>query len=175
MTFRYHLADLAAQNSNYPFHGNVMGLTSSLHPIVELFPKWEIDNWDNKWCAAFVYYCCIEAGYKIPVKHPNEAIKCNFAGCSAWETWAKLKENNFYHEMGEGEFEPAIGDIILYDNVFMNQEHDHIGIIVDVDNGYLRVAEGNVGNISAIVKRSINTNVRGFIRLPDSMNVRYSE
>ncbi|MDH8679281.1 hypothetical protein QE109_14075 [Fusibacter bizertensis] len=60
-----------------------MGLTSNLQPIIDLFPKWNLENWDNRWFAAFVFYCCIEAGYKIPVKHTNEAVKCDFAGCSA--------------------------------------------------------------------------------------------
>jgi len=171
MTFRNHLAKLAVENAKYPFHGNVMGLSSNLQPIVDLFPTWDIENWDNRWCAAFVYYCCIESGYKIPVKHSDETVKCNFAGCSAWEAWARLDENNFYFKMGE-EFEPQVGDIILYDNVFMNQEHDHIGIIVEVQKTYFRVAEGNIGNISAIVKRPLNTNVRGFIRIPDRMNIK---
>lgn len=175
MTFNNNLAKLAVENANYPFHGNVMGLKSNLQPIVDLFPKWDIENWDNRWCAAFVYYCCIESGYKIPVRHPDEAVKCNFAGCSAWEAWASLKENKFYYKMGDDDFEPNVGDIILYDNVFINQEHDHIGIIVEVQNEYFRVAEGNIGNISAIVKRPINTSVRGFIRIPDSMNIRFEK
>ncbi len=42
---------------------------------------------------AFVYYCCIKVGFNIPIKYPNENVKCNFAGCVAWESWTNLPEN----------------------------------------------------------------------------------
>lgn len=167
MTFRRHLAELAAQKTRIPFHGNLIGLSSNLHPIVNLFPVWDLENWDNRWCAAFVYYCCVEAGYKIPVKSDHESVPCNFAGVSAWEAWAKLDENDFFYEGKDNAFIPDVGDIVLYDFVFINQEHDHIGIVVGVENDTLRVAEGNVGNISAIVTRKRDDNVRGYIRISD--------
>ena len=173
MTFRYDLAKLAVEKANYPFHGNTMGLVSNLQPIADLFPKWDLDNWDHKWCAAFVYYCCIEAGYKIPVRYSHETVKCNFAGCSAWEAWASLHDNGFFFKVAEKTFEPSVGDIVLYDNVFLNQEHDHIGIIVEVHHEYFKVAEGNIGNISAVVRRPRYANIRGFIRIPDNMHVKF--
>lgn len=97
----------------------------------------------------------------------HESVTCNFAGVSAWESWAKLEENNFFHECNDPSFIPEMGDIILFDYVFINQEHDHIGIIVGVEKDTLRVAEGNVGNISALVTRKRNDNVRGYIRISD--------
>lgn len=59
---------------------------------------------------------------------------------------------------------PKIGDIILFDNVFENKEHYLIGIIIDVDIERIETAEGNVNNVTALVKRSYS-NVRGFVRL----------
>ena len=61
---------------------------------------------------------------------------------------------------------PQIGDIVLFDCVFRNEEHDHIAIIVDVNKDFITTAEGNFNNVSAIVKRTYN-NVRGYIRLDD--------
>ncbi len=170
MMFRSDLASVAVKNAYYPFHGNIMGLESNLQPIADLFPKWDLTNWDNKWCAAFVFYCCIETGYDIPVKHSHESINCNFAGCSAWEKWASIEDNDFYYKYNSADFEPQIGDIVLYDNVFIDQEHDHIGIIVDTSQDYLRVAEGNINNISSVVRRPLNSKIRGFIRIPDRIH-----
>ena len=79
------------------FHGDIMGAKSNLQPIAKLFPTsptWQLEQWKNCWCAAFVYYCVIKAGYDLPVKYPSEAVSCNFAGVKAWEEWAKLSEIN---------------------------------------------------------------------------------
>ena len=39
---------------------------------------------------------------------------------------------------------------------------------LDTDNISISVAEGNVNNLSIIMKRPINSKIRGLIRLPDS-------
>jgi len=90
-----HLADIAKTEACKFFHGNVMGVPTNLHPISDLFPyseTWNVNSWDGVWCAAFVYWCCINAGYELPVRYENESVSCNFAGCIAWEQWAKLLE-----------------------------------------------------------------------------------
>lgn len=53
--------------------------------------------------------------------------------------------------------------------VFINQEHDHIGIILEVDADTITVAEGNAfhDNISRIIKRRIDKHIRAYIRIPD--------
>lgn len=184
-----YLASIAKTEARKFFHGNIMGSPTNLHPIADLFgytETWTIDSWDNNWCAAFVYWCCINAGYELPIRHKNEAVSCNFAGCIAWEQWGKLPEVGYWVER-EGQMvtesnhltsnalsqpksdylclSPQIGDIVLFDYICQNKEHDHIAIITDVSQEYIETAEGNFNNISAIVKRPYN-NVRGYIRLP---------
>jgi len=166
---RIDLAKIAYKEGTKCFHGNVMGLESNLDPIIELFPKWSKENWDNKWCAAFVYYCIIQAGVELPVRHPNEKITCNFAGCLAWEQWATLPENQYYIEIENNIISTEAGDIILYDNVFCDSSHDHIGIVIQDQNDEVVVAEGNIGNISGIVRRKKDKHIRGLIRLPDKL------
>ena len=159
-----HLADIAKNEALKFFHGNIMSVPTNLHPISDLFPSseaWNVNSWDNNWCAAFVYWCCINAGYELPVKHENEAVSCNFAGCIAWEQWAKLPEIDCWVERNN---KPQIGDIVLFDHVFRGEEHDHIAIIIDVCECFITTAEGNFNNVSAIVKRTYD-NVRGYVRL----------
>lgn len=64
---------------------------------------------------------------------------------------------------------PEAGDIVLYDKVFINQEHDHIGIILEVKDGVIIVAEGNTSNdnISKVVNRPIDAHIRAYIRIPN--------
>ena len=59
------------------------------------------------------------------------------------------------------------GDMVLYDRVFENREHDHIGIVLEKRDHTILAAEGNVGNISGIVKRPIDDHIRAYIRIPD--------
>lgn len=161
------LSVIARKEAEKGFHGNIEGAASNLQPIADLFPvspPWELENWDNCWCAAFVYYCCLTAGIELPVKYPNEYVKTDFSGCLAWEQWAKLEENGYWHDAEEEDFTPEVGDIILYDRVFINDEHDHMGIIIEVHDSYMLTAEGNHDNRSAIVKRPFDYHVRGYVR-----------
>jgi len=166
MSKRDELAIIAMSNAQRCFHGNVMGLKSNIAPIIDLFPKWSLENWDNIWCAAFVYYCCIEAGFNLPVKYPDESVPNNFAGCNAWEAWAKLSINQFYYSSDIEKFIPAKGDLVLYDEVFTNSPHDHIGIIIENKMDTIVVAEGNIGNVSGVVERVKDRHIRGYIRIP---------
>jgi hypothetical protein len=152
------------------FHGDIMGAKSNLQPIAKLFPTsptWQLEQWKNCWCAAFVYYCVIKAGYDLPVKYPSEAVSCNFAGVKAWEEWAKLSENQYWLSSKSPSFTLEPGDIVLFDHVFLNQEHDHIGIVVEVKRNTIKTAEGNFNNVSAIVERPIEEHNRGVVRLPE--------
>ena len=164
MKTKCDLADVAKAEARKFYHGNVMAAATNLHPIAGLFPSsagWNIDSWDNCWCAAFVYWCCVKAGYELPVRYDSEAVSCNFAGCVAWEEWAKLPEINCWVPKTES---PKIGDIVIFDRVSRDAENDHIGIVVDVRDGFIETAEGNFNNVSAIVKRT-RGNERGYVRL----------
>ena len=153
-----------------PFHGFIRGKDSNLKPIVDLFPHWNIQAADSMWCAAFVYYCCVQAGFRIPYS-PKGCRTCSLAGCGGWEEFA-LSDSQIEYHRGESGFEPQAGDIVLYDHVFINREHDHIGIVLENYPGFLITAEGNVGNsnTSAIVARAKDEHIRAFIRLPDNYN-----
>jgi hypothetical protein len=159
------LSDVAKQEARKGYHGFVMGTEPNIDALISLFPKWDINKWDNHWCAAFVYFCCIKVGINLPVKYPDERVSNNFAGCNAWEQWAKLPEINIWHDSMETGFAPETGDIVLYDRVFENTEHDHIGVVIKVKNSSLVVAEGNFNNVSAVIERNRDEHIRGFIRI----------
>lgn len=104
-------------------------------------------------------------GINLPIKYPDERVSNNFAGCNAWEQWAKLPDINIWHDSKETGFTPETCDIVLYDRVFENTEHDHIGVVIKVKDSSLVVAEGNFNNVSAVIERNIDEHIRGFIRI----------
>ena len=167
---RQYLAEVARKRALLPFHGAVGGQDSNLAPIVQLFPTWNVREADGLWCAAFVCYCCREAGFDIPYR-PAECRTCHLAGCIAWEEFALGDPRIGYHK-GTESFIPEAGDIVLYDRVFENSEHDHIGIVLEKRERSILAAEGNVGNRSAIVERPIDGHIRAFIRIPDGYRYR---
>jgi hypothetical protein len=166
MATQQHLADVAKTEALRCFHGKVMQTVPNIQTIIAPFPKWHIDEADGNWCAAFVYYCCIKAGFKIPIR-PKECVSSNLAGCGAWEEWAMEDKNIAYHSARESGFSPQIGDIVLFDNVFIDKEHDHIGIVVGINETSIIVAEGNLNNISGIIERNKDSHIRAYIRLPN--------
>lgn len=164
---RKRLVDIAYKKAQMPFHGYIDGNLSNIQPIIEYFPKWNIKDADKLWCAAFVYYCCVEAGFEIPYS-PNECVTCSLAGCGGWEEFA-IKNNQIEYHKKDTDFSPKPGDIVIYDNLFCNQEHDHIGIIVEVKETTIIVAEGNIphSNQSGIIERTMDNHIRAYIRIPD--------
>ena len=164
-TTRKHLASIAKAMAQISFHGFVDGKRSNLELIIHPFPKWTLEEADRLWCAAFVYYCCKEAGFEIPIR-PDECKTCHLAGCIAWEEYA-LGDPRIEFYRGKEGFVPEPGDIVLYDRVFENREHDHIGIVVERREKSILVAEGNVDNGSVIIERPIDEHIRAHIRIPD--------
>ena len=63
--------------------------------------------------------------------------------------------------------QPQPGDIVLFDRVFANKVHDHIGIVLENRPNSLITAEGNLGNVSGVVERPKDGHIRGYISLPD--------
>lgn len=159
------LAEIAKIKALLPYHGYLDGNGTNIGPLIKPFPKWNIKDADNKWCAAFVLHCCLEAGFEIPYS-PNECVTCSLAGCGGWEEFAIGVKEIAYYKRDELA-NPKAGDIVLYDRVFENKEHDHIGIVLEKIDDYLIVAEGNVSKVSAIVKRRIDDHIRAYIRIPD--------
>ena len=162
---RKYLAEVAKKAAQPPFHGYIEGKESNLEPIIRFFPKWTLREADGLWCAAFVYYCCREAGFEIPIR-PDACKTCHLAGCIAWEELAQGDVKIGYHKGEEG-FVPEAGDIVLYDRVFENKEHDHIGIVLENGGDMILAAEGNVNNVSELVERPKDEHIRAYIRIPD--------
>lgn len=164
---RETLAAVAAKNARKPFHGHMAGRASNLAPMIQHFPRWNIKAADGLWCAAFVYHCCLQAGFVIPYS-PNECVTCSLAGCGGWEEFAMGDSRIAYH-WRDGNFLPEPGDIVLFDRVFNGQEHDHMGIVLEVRDGELITAEGNVSNdnISKIIHRPMDEHIRAYIRIPN--------
>ena len=162
---RKYLAYVAEKAAQIPFHGFTKGKESNLAPVIRFFPKWTLREADGLWCAAFVYYCCREAGFEIPVR-PDECKTCHLAGCIAWEEFARGDARIAYHE-GKEDFLPEAGDIVIYDNVFENRAHDHMGIVLRSAGHTIVAAEGNLNNRSGIIERERDEHIRGYIRLPD--------
>ncbi|MCR5611291.1 MAG: CHAP domain-containing protein [Clostridiales bacterium] len=167
---REKLAKAAKDMALLPFHGDVGGMASNLAPIVSSFPTWNLREADGLWCAAFVYHCCTEAGFAIPYR-PAECKTCHLAGCLGWEEFAAGDRSIEYHKSDEG-FVPEAGDIVIYDRVFENKEHDHMGIVLEKRERTILAAEGNVNNISGIIERSIDEHIRAYIRIPDGYRYR---
>ena len=59
------------------------------------------------------------------------------------------------------------GDIVLYNRVFENREHDHIGVVIETRENTILTAEGNIDNRSGIIERPIDGHIRAYIRIPD--------
>ena len=166
MCDRNKLAIIARKEAEKPYNGKMSNCAPTIQSIVSLFPKWSVDEADGLWCAAFVYYCVILAGFQIPVR-PKES-SCSLAGCGAWEEWAQADSRIKYYSGNGNAFHPAAGDIVLFDRVFDNTEHDHIGIVLENNDEYIVTAEGNVGNISRILEHKKDGHIRAYIRIPDN-------
>lgn len=166
MIYRNELANIARIEALKNYHGFVMKTESTICDIIKPFPKWTLEEADGLWCAAFVYHCCILAGIVIPIR-PKECLSCNLAGCAAWEEWAMKDERIAYHR-ADTLYEPICGDIVLFDNVFCDSEHDHIGIVLKSNESSIIVAEGNINNISGILERKKDSHIRAYISIPNN-------
>lgn len=165
-TRKHRLAVVAESLARKPFYGNTMGLTSNLQAIVKHFAPAPHSEFDGKWCAAFVYHCCILVGLKLPSRHPKP-VSCSFAGVQGWTEWAKLSPNRFYFSAHNAKFLPERGDLVVFDRLFIPGPHDHMGVVLRVSKDKIRVAEGNVNNLSAVVERKRDSHIRGYIRIPE--------
>ncbi len=165
-TKRKKLIEVAERLALEPFHGKLMGLPSNIKPLTDHFPDGPRKQFEGRWCAAFVYHCCVQAGFDIPYRYPTTAFG-TFAGVLAWLQWAKLRENQFYFSAQSPRYSPEPGDIVIYDNLVDPGPHDHMAIVLEVTRNSLRVAEGNVNNLSGVFRRRRNSHIRGYIRIPD--------
>ena len=140
---------------------------------IEIIRYWPDDDiakvLKNGWCATFVYHCCMQIGFSLPIRVPNSP--CRLAGVNAWYQWSKAA-NLFTKDSAS--FLPARGDIVIYRNIVppekkddVNTPTDHMGIVVFVDQNGFQAAEGNIGNenMSGVIHRKHHVNIEGFIRI----------
>ncbi len=132
------------------------------------------NNCDNgfPWCAAFVYYCMIEAGYDMPIQPLID--KPTVALVRTWYDWSVLPENNSWREPS---YSPQPGDLVLFRQLLEGQkDFCHIGIVIEVypDEGYVLSAEGNVvftmpdgssGRRTELKKRPLDHTIQGYIEV----------
>ena len=161
------LAETARHLALSPLHGFVDGQESNLLPLVQHFRRWDVHQADGLWCAAFVYHACITAGFQFPFS-PDECTVCSLAGVPAWEELAQ-KDSRIGYFKPEG-FTPRPGDIVLYDHVFCNRPHDHIGIVIENHPDHILAAEGNIenSNTSGLILRQKDHHIRCYLRLPEN-------
>ncbi len=163
------LASISEELARRTLRGNKSKCGPELEPILSQFRKDKKKGFD--WCAAFVFHCCIEAGFSLPARHPVP-VKHSFAGVSAWIQWARMSGNGFYYSARNIRFRPQRGDLIIYNNLLGQGPNDHIGVILSGRAPGLVTAEGNIGNVSGIFRRDRTRFVKGFIRIPSSYQYR---
>jgi hypothetical protein len=116
------------------------------------------------WCCAFVYYCCLQAGFAFPPK-PIPEHRWTLAAVPLWYDWAILPENDFYFPSSDRRRTPEAGDIVLFNRLIEDKDLDHIGIVVAVNTDTVTTAEGNFHNRSGVFQRPLAANINGYIRL----------
>jgi len=114
------------------------------------------------WCAAFAYYCCLQAGFQT-APEPSLRVNGSLAAVRTWWEWASLQdEGAFLLERGEL---PHAGDIVLFDCLQVDIKLDHMGVVVGVEPGAIITAEGNFDNRAGIFRRELDEHINGFVRL----------
>lgn len=113
------------------------------------------------WCCAFVYYCCLQAGFRFPPK-PVPTYRYTLAAVPAWHQWAVAED--FFHSINA--VTPEVGDIVLFNHVACGQPLDHIGIVVEITSEFVLCAEGNVENRAGLFERPFSS-IAGIVRLPE--------
>ncbi|KRF20241.1 hypothetical protein ASG93_31270 [Paenibacillus sp. Soil787] len=128
----------------------------------------------NSWCAAFVYHSCRQAGFLLPIRYPNGSHR--LAGVGAWLEWAQLPDTGFFYHDEQDGFTPQRGDIVIYDKLLSDHPHDHIGIVLAVNEIEILVAEGNRDNknYSSIFHRDRRLCILGYIRIDNNYQYYFS-
>ena len=162
---RARLADIAEELARRPLVGDANQSGPDVWPLIRYFPGARRDR-GFEWCASFVYHCAMQVGLTLPIRYPG--VSCRFAAVMAWLEWAQLPETGFFHRGDDPGFTPERGDLVVYDHLVSGAEHDHIGVMLGLDDCTLIVAEGNVNNRSGVFRRHRFQQVNGFIRVEDS-------
>ncbi|WP_427157980.1 CHAP domain-containing protein [Aliinostoc sp. HNIBRCY26] len=106
----------------------------------------------------FVSYCFYTAGVPLPAKTPK-----GFSYCGDGVNWFKNK--GWWHTT------PKVGDVVFYDWKNGGVPFDHVGIVEQVEDGYIiaiegNTSEGNDSNGGKVMRRKRNTGIIGYGRPP---------
>jgi hypothetical protein len=147
------LAELLLPEYHYLWNALLYGITSigdgSIIAVAESQlgniggePYWSWYGWDERveWCACFVSWCAEQCGYI------EAGIIPMFAGCSVGVQWFKDRE-----QWQDNTYTPRTGDIIFFDWE-ADGECDHVGIVENVEDGYVNTIEGNTSD--SVARRS---------------------
>jgi len=113
------------------------------------------------WCGAFVYYCCLKAGFQLKPE-PPECVDGSLAAVSTWREWASLPRNHLLLAPGAV---PEVGDIVLFDGLLQEGPLDHLGVVVGVGPDSMTTAEGNVHNRAGVFARRLDSHINSYVRL----------
>ncbi|MBA3238338.1 MAG: CHAP domain-containing protein [Parachlamydiaceae bacterium] len=118
-----------------------------------------------EWCCAFVYWCCLEAGYNIPIQ-ASENSQITLAVVGQWVEYAQDKK--IWRDCKEGDYLPHPGDLVIFDKLLSENFLDHIGIVLncDIKDNFINTSEGNIDEATGLFKRPIDKTIRGYICLP---------
>ncbi|MGN1130459.1 MAG: CHAP domain-containing protein [Ruminococcus sp.] len=124
-----------------------------------LYPRYKMTV-NDAWCATTVSVAMIAS--KLTNIFPCISCSCN-------EMIAKAKTAGIWIE--NDAYVPKTGDIIMYDWNDTGAGDctgiaDHVGIVVSVENGSIKIIEGNMGNASQVGYRTVAVDgkyIRGFI------------
>lgn len=167
---RTRLADIARREGKRRLQGNASLAGPAIEPYLAVFREalnrnCESDRFSDlsvgySWCCAFVYFCCLQAGFQVAPK-PVATYRYTLAAVPAWQHWAAAE--GFFLPGDTATAEP--GDIVLFNRVASGEPLDHIGIIVEVTPASILCAEGNVENRTGLFERPFSS-VAGYVRLP---------
>ena len=100
----------------------------------EIYWRWYGYDEYQPWCACFVSWCADQCGYI------DAGIIPKFAKCSVGAKW--FQERGQFESAG---YTPKTGDLIFFE-WGDGGDLDHVGIVVNVENGFVNTIEGNSSN-----------------------------
>lgn len=100
----------------------------------EIYWRWYGFEEYQPWCACFVSWCADQCGYI------DAGVIPKFSLCSAGVEWFQARG-----QFMDSSYIPAEGDLIFFD--WGNDGTiDHVGIVVNVEDGFVNTIEGNSSN-----------------------------
>jgi len=168
---RFLLVDVARKEASKELSGNAQMAGPAIEPYLSVLRDALNRNGSTtiysdlsvgfNWCCAFVYYCCLKAGFRFPPK-PISDYRYTLGAVPAWYHWAITGDFFYPSETSV----PQLGDIALFNRVFDGNPLDHIGIVVDFAPSAVITAEGNNSNRTGIFTNDFSV-IEGYVRLPE--------